>query len=154
MRSNTWPLYFLMSSNHSLFFTCRWFGSCVGPVFLHKVSGLVWSSVSACQIGWTGAAKVTTLCQHHVQLHWDVEVNKHTLMFSVKPQNDFIAVLGRFWSDSVITCSISVYQQGAELYCSHCNWFKPWNDWHNGVTLTYTHLQAHYSSITRSMLSV
>lgn len=96
MRSNTWPLYFLMSSNHSLFFTCRWFGSCVGPVFLHKVSGLVWSGVSACQIGWTGAAKVTTLCQHHVQLHWDVEVNKHTLMFSVKPQKDFIELA---WND-------------------------------------------------------
>lgn len=62
----------------ALFFTCRWFGSGVSAVFLRKVSGLVWSCVFARQVGRTGAAHVTTVCQHHVQLHWDVEVNIHT----------------------------------------------------------------------------
>lgn len=65
----------------TLFFTCRWFGPRVSAIFLRKVFGLIWSGVSARQVGRTGAAHVTTVCQHHVQLHWDVEVNIHTSVF-------------------------------------------------------------------------
>lgn len=102
----------------SLSFTCRWVGSCFSAVFLREVSCLVWHRVSVCQAGWIGLAGITTLCQYHVQIHRDVEVQHTLLSLTLKaPAFDF--------SVSAATCSVSVYQQGAGERCIHSHWFMP-----------------------------
>lgn len=56
-------------------FRLRWSGPVSRPVLLREVSGAFWIPVHARYFRWIGSPEASSLRQHHVQLHRDVEVS-------------------------------------------------------------------------------